>query len=515
MIRSLLYSLLILIFFAFLLFSGLLGPEQGKIAMKKFSDFMHWRPPKVVSLADETQQSIRHFNESYAKINIYRQMTLERNQKAFEDLEKVYEQTRTSLKQLLFEMGQLPQEQHRELFEIFSRLHIERKELVEEIIRDQLIMVNLNEQMEQLLRAMAQWINEKALASSVPNTLDVMKIQQYQSLKDQLNAFNEEFSGLDAMRVLFMKKSTVFVERLDQSNKELENHFKEILAQVEASLPSQSRDLWEKYQKLETEQRELVDNLRGNEEFITNNHSEIMDGIYKISKTSEYSSDTQMERFRDNFAQMEKRRRELLKSMNQRQEVFLSTRPNIQRMMEDNRYRMETMREQARQISDQYERMEEYRKSATAMLNLMATELKDKNEFTSQQIEDVMETSRDRIQQFLGEMDSAQTRIDDFIKHGSQTLLSDSPSMRQLMDMKEKNSTLLSDIKNNEIQMRALREQVKRDQAAVSQMRADTRRNNAQQSADLKQRTDDQKRIMSEKIEDQLQRVKDQRLNQK
>lgn len=515
MIRSILYSLLILIFFAFLLLFGLLGPEQGRKGVQIISDFFNLRPPKASSLVDDTQQSISKFNESYKKVHILREMTLERSQQTFKDLEVIYGQTRASLKELLFEMGRLTVSERAELFNEFTRLHNERAGLVESIIRDQMTMINLNDQMESELQSVSQWLNQKALASSSPSTLDVMKMRQYETLRAQLKIFNEKSSGLDSMRILFLKKSKDSVDRLAQTNKELEVHFRELLAQVELSTSAQSPGLWDRYQRLETEQRELVSSLRTNEEYISTNQSEVINGILVISKTVEYSSDTQMERFRDNFTQMEERRRELLKNMSQRQQLFLSTRPSMQRMMEDNRYRMETMREQARQISDQYERMEEYRKSTTAMLSNMASELKDKNQFASQQVEDVMEKSRDHIQQFVSQMDSAQTRMNDLIKHGSQTVLSDSPSMHRLKEMQEKNRALLDNIKTNEEQLRTLRDQVKRDQTALSQMRADTRRTNAQMMEDVNQRTEDQKRIMSEKIDDQLQRLKDQRMNQK
>lgn len=515
MIRSLLYSFLILIFFAFLLLSGLLGPQEGRKVFMKISDFFNWRPPKVSSLVDGTQESIKRFNESYKKVHILREMTLERSQQTFKDLELIYGQTRASLKELLFEMGRLTVSERAELFNVFTRLHNERSALVEAIIRDQMIMINLNDQMESELQSVSQWLNQKAQESSTPSTLDVMKMRQYESLRAQLKIFNEQTSGLDSMRILFLKKSKDSVDRLAHTNKELEVHFRELLAQVELSTSAQSPELWDQYQRLETEQRELVANLRSNEEYISTNQSEVINGILVISKTVEYSSDTQMERFRDNFAQMEERRRELLKNVSRHQQLFLSTRPSMQRMMDDNRYRMETMREKARQISDQYERMEEYRRSTTAMLSTMASELKDKNQFASQQVEDVMERSRDHIQQFVSQMDSAQTRINDFIKHGSQTVLSDSPSMHRLKDMQEKNRALLQDIKTNEQHLRALSDQVKRDQAALSQIRAETRRTNAQIMDDVKQRTEDQQRIMSEKIDDQLRRLKDHRLNQK
>lgn len=515
MIRSLLYSFVILIFFAFLLLSGLFGPEQARFAAQKLSDFFNWRPPKESSLVDDTHDSIRKFNENYSKVRVLREMTLERNQQRFKELESVYEQTRTSLKELLFQMGQLNVSDREELFAEFTRLHNERAGLVESIIKDQQIMINLNEQMENELQAMSLWLNQKAQNSSTPSNLDVMRMRQYEALRSQLQAFNEQSSGLDSMRILFMTKSKESVGRLAQTNIELENHFRELLAQVELSTSDQSDGLWDKYQRLESEQRDLVASLRSNEEFISTNQGEVMGGIMTISKTVEYSSDTQMERFRDNFVQMEERRRELLKNMGQRQQQFLSTRPSMQRMMEDNRYRMENMRQQARQIADQYESMEDYRKSATSMLRNMASELKDKNQFATQQVEDVMEKSRDHIQQFVTQMESAQTRINDFIKHGSQTVLADSPSMHRLKDMQEKNKTLLGDLKSNENQIRSLRDQVERDQAAMMQNKADVSRSNAEMMKNVRQRTDDQKRIMKEKIDDQMQRLKDQRMNQK
>lgn len=515
MIRSLLYSLLILIFFAFLLIFGLFGPEQGRLAAQKLSDFFNWRFSKGRSLVDETQASIRKFNQDYSKIRVIREMTLERNQQTFKDLESVYEQARANLKELLFEMGQLTDSERAELFAEFTKLHIERAGLVESIIQDQQIMINLNQQMDNELQAMSLWLNEKAQSSSAPSSADVLKMRQYEVLRSQLLAFQARSSDLDSMRILFMRKSQESVERLAQTNNQLEIHFRELLGQVELSSPEESDGLWDKYQRLEAEQRELVDSLRSNEEFISTNQGEVINNITTIFKTIEYSSDTQMGRFRDNFAQMEGRRREMLKDMGQRQQNFLNTRPSTQRMMEDNRYRMENMRQQARQIADQYDRMDDYRKSATLMLRSMDSGLKDKNQFATQEVEDVMEKSQDRIRQFISQMESVQSRTNDLVKHGSQTVLADSPSLHRLKDMQEKNKTLLSDLKKSENELRLVREQVKRDQDAFMQAREDVALSNVELMKNARKRTEDQQRIMKENIEDQMRRLKDQRLNQK
>lgn len=516
MIRAILYTLLIMSFFCFLLVSGLLAPDQGKIAIQRFVNFINWKPVETnESLLKDTDESIKEFNQSYAKIQSLREMTLARNQQTFKDLEVIYEQTRKSLKELLFDMGQLSVTERSDLFAKFSVLHAQRAQLVEVIIRDQQVMINLNEQMDHELQAMSQWLNQKALDETAPTANDMMKMRQYESLRSNLKAFNEQSSHLDSMRILFMKKSKESIERLAETNKELENHFRELLSQVEISTSEQSPGIWNNYQHLEAEQRELVANLRSTEEFITANQGQLIAGITVISETVQYSSDTQLQRFKDNYDRMDDQRRELLKNMNQRQQTFLTTRPTMKQMMEDSRYRTEIMRQQARQISDQYQQMEEYRKSTTATLQSMTRELKDKGQFTSQQIEGVMDRSREHIEQFMAHMDSAQSNIKDFIKSNEQVITDGNSSMQRLKDLQQKSSALMDNLKNNEDQMRSLREQAKRDQVSMVQTKNEINRNNAELMKTVKERTDDQKRIMAEKIQDQMQQFKDQQMNQK
>ena len=348
MIRALLYSFLILAFLGLVLFTALVGPEQGKSAFQSFMKFMNWKPPKASDgLLTDTQVSIKKFNESYSKVNTLRQMTLVRSVQAFEDLEEIYKQTRANLKSLLLGMGQLSVTERIELFQKFSALHSARAQLVEVLIRDQQIMINLNEQMDQQLQVMSMWLNEKSQEAPAPTIKDVMRMQQYENLREHLHSFNERSSTLDSMRILFMKKSKESIERLAETNKELENRFRELLSQVELSTYEQSPELWQNYQKLEAEQRELVANLKTTEDYISSNQDQLIAGVTVIAESVEYTSDSQMQRFRDNYHMMEDQRRELLKNMNQNQQVFLDSKPTRKQLAQDSRYRMESMREQA------------------------------------------------------------------------------------------------------------------------------------------------------------------------
>lgn len=516
MIRALLYSLLILTFLGLVLFTALVGPEQGKSAFQSFMKFMNWKPPKASDgLLTDTQVSIKKFNESYSKVNTLRQMTLVRSVQAFEDLEEIYKQTRANLKSLLLGMGQLSVTERIELFQKFSALHSARAQLVEVLIRDQQIIINLNEQMDQQLQVMSMWLNEKSQEAPAPTIKDVMRMQQYENLREHLHSFNERSSTLDSMRILFMKKSKESIERLAETNKELENRFRELLSQVELSTYEQSPELWQNYQKLEAEQRELVANLKTTEDYISSNQDQLIAGVTVIAESVEYTSDSQMQRFRDNYHMMEDQRRELLKNMHQNQQVFMDSKPSRKQLAQDSRYRMESMREQARQIADQYEQLEENRKSASSMIRSMTSEIKEKNEIASQKIEDAMERNRNYMQGFLAQMDSAQGSIKDLVKDGRQSELADNPAIHQLENLRDKSKSLLDGLKNNEEQLRSLQDQAKRDQNSITQMRKDNSKKSSELVRDAKERTEDQKLMMSEQIKDQMQRIKDMRMDQR
>ncbi|MBP6343058.1 MAG: hypothetical protein KA403_03910 [Candidatus Omnitrophica bacterium] len=515
MIRALLYSFLIMIFFGFLLLSGLFGQEQGRIAAKRISDFFKWRSATPVSLVSSTDEATRKFTQDYQKIQVLRQMTLERNEQALKELGIVYDETRKNLKELLLKMEELSDENRKELMNAFTALHQERTKLVEAIILDQQIMINLNEQMEQQLQMISQWLNQKADEKAGPSMQDMKTMRQYEALRANLGKFNEQSAYLDATRILFLRKSKDWIDRLAQTNKELENNFRELLYQIELSTSDQGTELWEKYQRLETEQRELVGNLRTNEDYISENQSKVVKGITVISEAVQYSSETQLKRFRDNYVMMESRRREMLRGMQQSQQAFLSTRPSMAKMMEDNRFKMETLREQARHVSSQYEQMEEYRRSASNMLNSMNRELKDKNALVSQQNKDIIQRSQDRVSEFMTHMDSARNNIDDLIKNGAQTVLADSPAMHQLKSLQEKNVSFLASIRRNEEQMRTLRDQTERDQSESMEVKKDANKRNAEMMRAAKERTEDQQRIAAEKVQYQLQQIKDKQMDQK
>lgn len=516
MLRTLLYTILIMAFLGLLLTFGLFAPDQGKIVVRKIVGFISWKSPKPSEgLLGETEESIKKFNESYRKVQALRHMTLTRSGQTFKDLDEIYKQTRENLSQLLLGMDQLSVTERKELFDKFTVLHNQRAKLVEAIIHDQLIMINLNEQMDQELQAISRWLIEKSDDPVAPTTQDVVRMKQYENLRANLTAFNEHTSRLDSMRLLFTKKSKESVGRLAETNRELENHFRELLAQVELSTPEQSLGLWKEYQRLEAEQRELVDHLRSNEEFISANQGQVIAGVSSISKSIEYRTDTQLQRFRDNFILMESRRRELLKNMNQKQQAFMDSQPTMQQMMQDSRYRMEAMREQARQISSQYEQMEQFRKSNSSMIRSMTSEIKDTNEFASQKIEEVMEKSRDQMQSFMLQMDSAQRNVDDFIKTSAQTKLADHGSVSQLKNLQEKSRTLMDNLKKDQDQMRSLNDQASRDQQAIKEMKKDAHKINAELMKSARERTKDQQRIMSERVDDQMQRIKDAQMDRK
>ena len=66
MIRMLLYSFLILMFLGLVLFTALVGPEQGKIAAQKFFNFINWKPPKASDgLLTDTEENIKKFTEAF------------------------------------------------------------------------------------------------------------------------------------------------------------------------------------------------------------------------------------------------------------------------------------------------------------------------------------------------------------------------------------------------------------------------------------------------------------------
>ena len=305
-----------------------------------------------------------------------------------------------------------------------------------------------------------------------------------------------------------MKKNKDTVDRLAATNVQLENRFREIVSQVENSTPANSAQLWDEYQKLEKEQKEMVAALNANEEFISDNHAKMLSGINELSQSIEYSSDTQLQRFRDSFQKMEKQRREMLIAMNQRQQSFADSQSSLKQLMENNEYKMEFMREQARTIADQYEQMEEYRKSTTSMLDSMTQELKDQTEQASRQTEDVLEKSKVRMNDFIRQMDFTQENMENFIQNGKMSALESRPQMQQLINLNEKIRVLKENVKQSEQKMRSVVSQLKSNQKSLSQASKDTRDNYAEKLKSIQERTEDQKRVFSERVKDQMQNLK-------
>ncbi|MBL8014412.1 MAG: hypothetical protein JNN05_11250, partial [Candidatus Omnitrophica bacterium] len=120
MIRTVLYSLLIVLFFAAILAAGLLAPEQGRKVAHRILEFIHWKPAKKYDgVLAESQDVIRQFNDSHANIQLIRQMTLDRSKKSIEELEVLYKQTSAQFRQLLSDIPSLAPAARKELFEKF------------------------------------------------------------------------------------------------------------------------------------------------------------------------------------------------------------------------------------------------------------------------------------------------------------------------------------------------------------------------------------------------------------
>lgn len=233
----------------------------------------------------------------------------------------------------------------------FTALHQERTKLVEAIILDQQIMINLNEQMEQQLQMISQWLNQKADEKAGPSMQDMKTMRQYEALRANLGKFNEQSAYLDATRILFLKeKAKIGLIVWPRPTRNLKIIFVNCFIRLSFQHPTRALSFGRSINVLRPNNGELVGNLRTNEDYISENQSKVVKGITVISEAVQYSSETQLKRFRDNYVMMESRRREMLRGMQQSQQAFLSTRPSMAKMMEDNRFKMETLREQARHV---------------------------------------------------------------------------------------------------------------------------------------------------------------------
>lgn len=145
----------------------------------------------------------------------------------------------------------------------------------------------------------------------------------------------------------------------------------------------------------------------------------------------------------------------------------------------------------------------------------MNRELKDKNALVSQQNKDIIQRSQDRVSEFMTHMDSARNNIDDLIKNGAQTVLADSPAMHQLKSLQEKNVSFLASIRRNEEQMRTLRDQTERDQSESMEVKKDANKRNAERRRGRPKNALKISKNRREKVQYQLQQIKDKQMDQK
>ncbi|GEM_PF-6399154 len=301
MIKNLFYTVLIMGVLALMLFLGLHGPDQGKKVVRVVIEFLHWKPKSELGPLQETAANIVKFNESYKKIQMLWQMTLSRHQQTAKDLEIVDQAIHKNLEELLSWVDTQGVSQHAQWIEEFKRLHQQRRNLVERIIRDEEIMVNLNDQMDQEIRSMTRWMNEQAQSPSRTTMNEKSRVQEYENLQANRKAFNEEARQLDAARSLLLKKSKGFVDALATSNQRLEDHVRVLSSKVETATADQSQGLWREYLRLENEQKELIKNMQANQGSIGENQQKVVSGAAIIYQSISYSPRAQLKKFKENY----------------------------------------------------------------------------------------------------------------------------------------------------------------------------------------------------------------------
>jgi hypothetical protein len=493
MIQQVFYTLLIMSFLGSLLFFGLYAPPAGKKLVQSIANFLHWSPPKQEGPLSETEAAIKEFDSSFKTIRNLRSLVVTRNKQNTEELEAAYKDMRENLQQLLFEMDKQTVTNRTQLLSRFNDLHQLRQRLVQNIIDDERTLINLNDQMDRELRSISAWLSEKAADPSSRTKDEFTRGQQYENLLNDLKSFVNESNQLDVLRIVLMRKSTEFVDRLDETNKKLEESFTKFSAQLEIATADQADTLWAEYQRLEAEQREIVAGMKLNQDFIGENQMKLAAGISTIGQNIRYRSEDQMERFQQNYAQLEAKRAAALHSIQQQQQAIADSRPTIDALKESNEYRMQRVKEQTQQMLTQYEQLEDYRRSLTSTLESMTQELRDNDQIfsrqmedmrsrleqrantnrsayqgnisdVSQRIDDAMTRNMEQMEMMRARMESAQDRLSNYVEKETEPIVN-SPYYIRIKELRERNKSTLELMRRGEDQLRNAQE---RQRSSVS-----------------------------------------------
>jgi hypothetical protein len=573
MLRQIFYTLLIMSFLGFLLFSGLHLPPAGKRIVQSITDFLQWRPQPKEGPLSETEATIKQFDSSFRSVRDLRTMVVDSNKKNAEQLDVTYKEMRENLKLLLADIDKQTVTNRARLFDQFKRLHQERRQLVENLIVGERSLINLNAQMDAQLREISSWLSQQAMQPHSPTSDEKTRGLQYENLLKDLKSFASESNQLDVMRILLMRKSTEFVDQLEGSNRNLETNFNSFSAQVEIATSEQAAGLWDEYERLEKEQRDIIKNMKVNQEFIGDNQQRIATGVQTIAKNIQYRSDTQLERFQQNYNELDAKRSAALNALQEHQKVLLEQKLTMQQIKETNEYRMENLKMRTNQLLTQYDRVEDYRRTLSSTLDSMSTELRDNDEFVSQRIEqmreslkqrieankiasgsndisqridDAMSRNLDQMQQLRSRIESAHSNMESLNKDIGSTFASN-PYYIRMKELQERNKTTLSLMQNGEDQLRSAQERQRAAASALkdrvntlksggglnrsgaSNLRAtslpehqratdsslqerikDAQTKNQDAARAVKERNEQQSRTQKDRIQDQMQRIRDQ-----
>jgi hypothetical protein len=369
---------------------------------------------------------------------------------------------------------------------------------------------------------------------------------------------------LDVVRILLMRKSQDYVNQLEASNQKLEDKFNTFSSQVEIATTDQAGALWGEYDALEKEQRQLVTDMKVNQEFIGDNQQRIATGVSAIARSVHYRTSDQLERFQQKYQQLEVQRISAMDAIEGEKKKFVNGRLASQELKESNEFKMQRVREQTNQLLTQYERLDDYRRNLSSTVQSMTEEIRDNDDLLAQQVEnmrlqaqssqqDLSEVSQkiseamnrnlDHMQQLRTQMESAQSRLSDMMQRDVPEPFSYNPYYIRLQELRDRNRTTLNLMQKNENTLRnaqssqttyvsMLRDRLKilksggtpvstaddRQKSLVASIKEridDLTRRNADTAKDIKEKTEEQNRSQHERVEDQMQRLRDQQQDRK
>jgi hypothetical protein len=474
MIRQVLYTLLIMGALGLVLVFGLYGPPVGKNVVQSTREFLQWAPETAQGPLDETEAMIKQFTNSFRTVRDIRTMVVDRNKKSTQDLDVTYQEVRKNLKQLLFEMNMQSVSNRTKLLEQFGVLHHHRQQLVERLINDERTLIKLNDQMDTQLREISSWLSAQALKPPSPTLDEKARATQYENLLKDLQTFTNESNQLDVLRIVLMRKSQAFVDSLEVSNMKLEENFKTFSGQVQVATSEQGTALWEKYELLEKEQREIVQGMRLNQEFIGKNQQQIVTGVETVASNIRYRTDNQLERFQQNYEELEKKRAGALEELQAQQSIFMNERATMDEMKASNEYRAEMVKERTSQLLTQYERLEEYRRSMSSALEGMTEEIRDNEQFQNQRIEEMRLSLQEKIQsnKNTAEALDARQKMDDAIERNQDRIeqMKLSQSNRDPLDTSDASQKIDDAMTRSQDQIQQLRDKMEATETKLKDM---------------------------------------------